>query len=91
MDDIDFPRFILAFVFVIGLIGLVAVGIRRYKGLTHKMLGLTPSSGRVCVIESHYLDPRRRLVLVRRDRTEHLILLADGRETLLESWAVSDA
>ncbi len=40
---------------------------------------------RLAVIEVTSLDARRRLVLVRRDDTEHLILLGNTTDLLIES------
>ncbi|MDE3060121.1 MAG: flagellar biosynthetic protein FliO [Pseudomonadota bacterium] len=84
MDAIDPVRFILAFLFVVGLIGLLGFGLKRY-GRMQKFLGAGDEGGRIAIIETRYLDPRRRLVLVRRDDAEHLLLLADGREMVIET------
>ncbi|MBT6441158.1 MAG: hypothetical protein HOK61_01925 [Alphaproteobacteria bacterium] len=70
-------RFALALVLVVGLIALVAWFARRF-GIVGK---LSPGSGtpsshkRLSVVEACSVDARRRLVLVRRDDQEHLILL----------------
>lgn len=87
MDTVDFPRFILAFVFVLGLIGLLAVLLKRY-GNPQKYFSMKDDGSRVRVVEVRYLDPKRRIVLLRRDAVEHLILLGEGRELLLESGIV---
>ncbi|MFW0777047.1 MAG: FliO/MopB family protein [Rickettsiales bacterium] len=84
MDEIDFTRFAFAFLFVIGLIGAMGWMLKRF-GNSQKVFGATDGSGRLNIIETRYLDPRRKLVLIRRDDTEHLLLLADGRETVIES------
>lgn len=90
MDTIDPMRFVLAFLFVLGLIGLMAVALRLWGKGGFPSLGgrFAPKteSGRVQVIETRYLDSRRRVVLLRRDDSEHLLLLADGRELVLESF-----
>ena len=44
-----------------------------------------PGDRRLALIEMLSLDPRRRIVLVRRDNKEHLILLSPTGETILES------
>ena len=84
MEYDDYLRFLAALVFVLGLITLIAWAARRF-GLGGK---LTPNSGkdrRLSVVEVVVLDSRRKLVLVRRDRTEHLVLLGSGPDLLLES------
>ncbi len=84
MDSVNPIRFVLAFIFVIGLIGLSAMGLRRYAK-AQKIFGTQGSSGRLAVVETRYLDSRRRLVLVRRDEVEHLLLLSDKGEQVVES------
>ncbi len=67
-------------VFVIGLIALVAWLMRRF-GPAMRM-GRT---GRLGVIETIALDSRRRLVLIRRDKVEHLVLLGAAGDLIIES------
>lgn len=83
MEFEDYFRFILALVLVVGLIGLVAWGARRF-GLAGRLPALTGKTRRLSVIEATMLDPRHRLVLVRRDDTEHLILLGQSGDLLVE-------
>ena len=91
MDTVDPTRFIFAFIFVLGLIGLSAVALRRYgqsassKFFMGRALNPTLQSNRLQVLEVRYIDARRKLVLVRRDEVEHLLLLADNRELVIES------
>jgi flagellar protein FliO/FliZ len=74
-------KFILAFLLVLGLIALCTWALRRF-GLGG---AIRPVRGRrLAVIESLALDPRHRLVLVRRDDREHLILIG-ASETVVES------
>lgn len=90
MDTIDPIRFLLAFVFVLGLIGVMAMLLKRY-GMKHMNYAVSgPESARLKVLEVKYLDPKRKLVLISRDSREHLLLLADGRETVVESFDKKD-
>lgn len=82
MDTIELSRFVLAFVFVVGLIGICALLLKKYG---NKALLKSKDGGRLHIVEMRYLDSRRKLVLVRRDNMEHLLLLGDGRETVIES------
>lgn len=85
MESADLTRFALSFVFVLGLIGLFAMGLKRYAN-AQKMFGMKDNGQhRIQVMDVRYIDPKRRLVLVRRDDREHLLLLADGRELIIES------
>lgn len=77
----DLARMIAGLAFTLGLIGLCVVALRRYGPETLKRLqGLQPGrERRLAVIETLVLDPARRLVLVRVDTEERLILLGEGQ------------
>jgi flagellar protein FliO/FliZ len=78
-------KFALAFLLVLGLIALCAWALRRF-GLGG---AVRPTRGnRLAVVESLVLDARHRLVLVRRDDREHLILLGTT-EIVVESGITS--
>jgi flagellar protein FliO/FliZ len=84
MDLMEIVRFLAALLFVVGLIIGFGYILRRY-GNTQKWLGAGQSDGRLSVIEVRYLDPKRRLVLIKRDETEHLLLLSEGKDIVIES------
>jgi len=84
MDTVSLVRFALAFLFVLGLIGLFAWGL-RYWAEKQKMLGRMRTGRRLAVSETLTLDSRRRLVLVRRDDAEHLLILSPSSETVIET------
>lgn len=75
-------RFTAALGFVLLLIGGVAWLARRY--LNTSVIG--PSAKRrLGVIESTPLDGKSRLVLVRRDDREHLLVIGPGSTTVVET------
>ena len=78
MDVAEIARMIAALAVTLGLVGLAAVGMGRF-GPTALLRLRTPAERRLVVVESLILDPQRRLVLVRCDREERLILLGEGR------------
>jgi len=87
MDPADYLRFIIALLFVLGLIGLLAWLVRRYRpGGAFRPDGRR----RLAVLETLPLDPRRRLVLVRRDDALHLLLLGEDGNRLIESLSAAD-
>ena len=82
MDLVDISRFVLSFVVVIGLIGGLAWVLRRYGT---GRIAAAAGKGRLGVVEVAPVDAKRRLVLVRRDDKEHLILLSPTTETIVET------
>ncbi len=85
MELTDYFRFFLALVFVLGLIGVFAV-LGRRMGLGFPSAAVKPSAERrIGVVEVAPLDGRRKLVLVRRDDVEHLLVVSPTRETVIES------
>ncbi len=77
-------QFLLALVFVLALIGLLAWGYRHFA-LGRMFPGRPRKESRLEIIELKNVDAKRKLVLVRRDHTEHLILLGPNAELLVEA------
>ncbi len=84
MDMDNYLRFVLALAFVLGLIGVLAMLIRKY-GPGRMIAGRRGPNRRIWVSEVLPLDGRRRLVLVRRDGVEHLMLLGHGADVVVET------
>jgi flagellar protein FliO/FliZ len=82
MDFIQYVKFLAALAFVLALIGVLTWFLRR---MSYMRFGTPGQRRRLSVIEVLPIDPRRRLVLVRRDDTEHLLLLGPEREMLIET------
>jgi flagellar protein FliO/FliZ len=80
MGFLDFIRAVAALAVTLGLVGLAAVVVRRYAPdlIARLQTGAGKAERRLQVLESLVLDPSRRLVLVRFDQEERLILLGDG-------------
>lgn len=83
MDAVGYFRFVVALAFVLALIGVLAWVARRY--------GFAPPARRpgqprrVEVMETIALDSRRRVILLRRDDTEHLLLTGGPNDVVVES------
>ena len=88
MDSLLILKFFSAFVLVIAMMLLFAWGLKR-MGL---MGAVTPlnSKRRLKVVEFLPVDHRRKLVLVRRDDKEHLLLLSSQSEIVVETNIVAD-
>src|SRR5881275_1325180 len=76
--------FFFAFLVVLALIGLTAWLVRRFAG---SRLGSNANRGRMprlAVIDAAAVDGRRRLVLVRRDNIEHLLMIGGPTDIVVE-------
>src|SRR5262245_36637350 len=80
MDFDLYLRFALALILVLGLIALLAWLLRRF-GMGVKMT----KNRRLGIVEVQMLGPRHRLMLIRRDDVEHLVVVGPGSETVVES------
>jgi flagellar protein FliO/FliZ len=75
-------RYVLSLIFVLALIGLFAWLLRKFGPPSRLKRGGTR---RLSIVEIQPIDARRRLVLVRRDDREHLILLGIGQDLVIEA------
>ncbi len=85
MEYADYMRFFFALMFVVGLIGGTAVLARRFGLAPGTATGGRASKKRLEIVESLTLDTKRRMIIVRRDNQEHLILLGTESETIVET------
>ena len=75
---------VLALVIVLALIGVAAWLVRKFGGSS---LGSSAGRGRMprlAVIDAAAVDGRRRLVLVRRDNVEHLLMIGGPTDIVVE-------
>src|SRR5262245_31039049 len=79
MDFDLYLRFALALVLVLGLIALLGWLLRRF-GMGVKM----SKDRRLGIVEVQMLGPRHRLMLIRRDDLEHLVIVGPSSETVVE-------
>lgn len=76
---------ILAFAVVFALLGAFGFGLRYVSARGMKMPGLSGRNKRLEVIETLTLDVRRRLVIVRCDDKEHLVLLGVNNDLVVDA------
>ena len=76
-------RFFIAFLVVLALIGVTAWLVRRFGAsrLGNTARGRQP---RLAVIDAATVDGRRRLVLIRRDNIEHLLMIGGPTDLVVE-------
>ena len=76
-------RFFVAFLVVLALIGLTAWLVRRFGA--NRLGGATRGrQPRLAVIDAATIDGRRRLVLIRRDNVEHLLMIGGPTDVVVE-------
>lgn len=83
MEYVELSRFFVALAFVVALIwgcGWLA----KRAGLDKRMRGMTGAQGRLSVGDVLYLDPKRKLLLVKADGAEYLLLVAGETVTVVD-------
>ena len=80
----DYFQFLFALIFVLALIGALALVARRL-GLGYRVPSRSKHERRLTVVEFMPIDARRRLAIIRRDSVEHLIMLGASSETVVET------
>ena len=78
-------RFFLAFLIVLGLIGATAWAVRRFGAGRLGGAGTRGRQPRLAVVDYASVDSRRRLILVRRDNVEHLVLIGGPTDVVVEA------
>ena len=84
MEASDYIRMIMALIFVLALMGGLYIIMRKFNTGHMRSFGGSASK-RLSITQSLPLDARRRLMLIRRDDTEHLIILGPNGETVVET------
>ena len=83
MDQVSLVQVLLSFLLVVGMIGLLALLLKKYGS---RLVSNVRPGARLSVSDTVYLDARHRLVLVKRDDTEHLMLIGPQQATLVETF-----
>ncbi len=82
MDLIDFARYLGALLLVLGLVGGAGLAARRF-GLGG--LVKPAATRRLAVVETLTLGPRQRLMIIRRDGVEHLVMSGPEGTKVIET------
>ncbi|WP_417317914.1 FliO/MopB family protein [Emcibacter sp.] len=85
MDIVSYGQYLIALLFVIALLFGLAYAAKR-MGLSARVTIHSPKARhrRLNIVEILPIDAKRRLVLVRRDQTEHLLMLGTERDLVVE-------
>jgi flagellar protein FliO/FliZ len=84
MEFSEIFRFVASLTFILGLIGVCAYVAKR-MGLATGAISTTGTQKRLSIVEVKVVDAKHRLVLMRRDNREHLVLLGGENDLLIES------
>lgn len=84
MEASAYIRFILALLIVLGMI-LALTWVMKRLGVGQNQAGALGRKKRLKTIESTSIDSRHRMVLVRRDNVDHLIILSPGSAQVVET------
>jgi len=91
MDAIDYIRTLGALALVLAMLMGAAYALRRWG---HRIpgvgIGTARTGSRLGVVSTQMVDARHKLVLVRRDEVEHLLLIGPQGATLVESGIASN-
>lgn len=90
MDIDQYARFVMALMLVLAMIFVVMWLLKRVGMAGVAAGGPKSRRRRLSVVEAVALDTRRRLVLVRRDGVEHLLLLGVSGDLVVESGIKAD-
>jgi flagellar protein FliO/FliZ len=77
-------KFLLAFIVVFAVLGAAGYLMRRFTGGNLSIVSPRGRQPRLAVIDAASVDGRRRLVLVRRDNIEHLLLIGGPTDIVVE-------
>ena len=77
-------QYFIVFVVVLALIVLIFWAIRRFGGASLGTAAVRSRQPRLAVIDAAAVDTRRRLVLIRRDNVEHLLMIGGPTDIVVE-------
>ena len=80
-------RFVVALAVVLALIAVTGWVGRRYMG-AGRLAGFTGKRRRLALVETLQIDGRTRVLLVRRDAAEHLIMVGGAGAVVIETGIV---
>lgn len=85
METVSYIQFIFALLVVIALIGALAYGAKRLGLIARVTINTAKGKNRrLNIVEILPVDAKRRLMIIRRDDQEHLILLGAERDLVIE-------
>lgn len=77
--------YLLLFILIVGLMGLALWITRQSTGIDPAKLLPQKQKKRLTLVETRYLDSKRKLILLRRDNVEHLVMTGGPVDMVLET------
>lgn len=84
MDASNYVRFVAALLFVLALIAFATWLAKRF-GMGGRVNAVKRGERRLQIVETMTVDAKHRAVLIRRDDIEHLVLLGQTADLVIES------
>lgn len=84
-SSIDLLRAVCSLAFVLGMIWLLGYLARKYGSRIGLPTALQSGPRRLKLVEVMVLDSKNKLALIRRDNTEHLILIGTDTAQIVET------
>ena len=85
METSAYFQFVIALLFVLALILLLAYGAKRFGLMARVTINSAKTKDkRLNIVEILPIDARRKLMIIRRDNVEHLIMLGLDRDLVIE-------
>lgn len=84
MDSIDIAKYVLSLILVLSLMGGLWLVLKK-AGMGGAPFMRSAAKKRLSIVEILPLDPKRKAVILRCDDQEHLVILGQTGETVVES------
>lgn len=85
MEVSAYFQFVMALLFVLALILLIAYGAKKFGLMARVTVNSAKTRNkRLNIVEILPIDARRKLMLIRRDDVEHLVMLGTERDLVIE-------
>ncbi|NDE90302.1 MAG: hypothetical protein EB059_04070 [Alphaproteobacteria bacterium] len=85
MPDDMLAKMLVALGLVLGLLGVITWILKKYGSRLGLPITMRQGRSRLQLLDVSALDARHRLVLVRRDHIEHLLLLGGAQPVVIET------
>lgn len=88
MHEVDYLRTLASLIVVLGAIGLGFWLLKRFdlaRFMGARQANKAMTTRRLDIVETRMIDPKTKLLLLRCDGTEHLVLHGAGGSTLIDS------